>query len=109
MPFGKAAFAHLGPAMRLYLKNYPCGVLTVTLKVYGKEYNVVQVLSTHDDVVTFLYYDDKKAVELPHSQAESKAWPALTVPYEVIEYIEFNPGKPSHGKQTLGFKLDKND
>jgi Fe-S cluster biogenesis protein NfuA len=33
---------------------------------------------------------------------ESKAWPAISIPYEVIESVEFNPGG-ARDNPTIGF------
>lgn len=106
MPFSKFYFENLSKCIKEYRGYFPTSSLTVTLKVYGKEHNLYALISTDNDVLTFAYYDDAKSSKLPAKCEVPTAWPALTIPYEVIESVEFIPGKPQGVEKEMGFKLD---
>ena len=94
--FTKAFFEELQELRREYFQIYPCGVIILTIKAYGVEYNVTRFIKSGDTVITFAFYDQRKSTELVPSarniSGQSKAWPAVSIPYEAIESVEFNPG-----------------
>ena len=106
MPFDKTFFDNLGNLLRAYLKTYPCGAVTVTLKAYGTEYHLNELIQVDQRVITFSHYDENKSASLPEWKERPTAWPALTIPYEVIESVEFNPSVPGKGANAAGFKLE---
>jgi hypothetical protein len=106
MPFSKSYFEDLSKRIKEYRGHFPTSSLTVTLKVYGKEHNLYTLISADADVLTFAYYDDNKSSKLSAKHEVPTAWPALTVPYEVIESVEFIPGKAPGAEKGMGFKLD---
>lgn len=103
MGFDKTFFDTI-PGLKHYFKTFPCGTVTVTVCTSGTEYHVVTILAAEEGWVTFAYYDDKKAVELRSPSAQyPKAWPALSIPYERIEWVEFNPSATSLPK-AMGYR-----
>lgn len=70
------------------------------------EYLLVSLISN-----SFAYYDSKKERQLEKAVAErtgeSTAFPALTVPYAAITWVEINPAniQPSKKKRAMGFRL----
>ncbi|HXX74412.1 MAG TPA: hypothetical protein VEI50_04740 [Nitrospiraceae bacterium] len=105
MPFGKMFFESLSERINKYFKIFRCGTVTVTLKAYGKEYNLYRTLSVDQDTITFIYYDKNKSEKiLGEKPPFDTAFPALTLPYEVIESVEFNPKQPRARATAMGFK-----
>src|SRR5437016_11086682 len=102
MGFGKAFFEQLGDLLTNYFRTYPCGVVTVIVRAYDQEYNLVRIVKCNEDLLTFAYYDSEKSRELPEKlqekSGETTAWPALTIPYAAILSVEFNPGKTEDQK-----------
>jgi hypothetical protein len=107
MPFRKEFFENLSGLVREYLQTYPCGTVTVTLCAYDREYNLVRVLKCDDTVVTFAYYSSEKSRELSanvqEQTGELKAWPTITVPYDAVAWVEFDPSAPA-GQSRIGFQ-----
>jgi hypothetical protein len=105
--FTKAFFDELHELRSEYFRTYPCGVFTLTIKAFGQEYNVVRLIKKGDSVLTFAFYDQRKSTELVPAAKEvsrqSKAWPAISIPYEAIESVEFNPGKAREDPK-IGFE-----
>ena len=95
MGFDRVFFKNIGDLIAEYQKSYPCGVVTLTLRVADREYDVAKILKCDDALLTFSYYSSEKSHPLPPSAkervGESTAWPALTVPYGVILSVELNP------------------
>ncbi len=112
MAFNKSYFETIGELLKQYFGIYPCGLVTVTIKAYGQEYNLVRILKCEEDLLTFIYYSTEKSQELPDTVkdkvGENTAWPALTIPYAALVAVEFNPGKADAGKQ-IGFKAETKD
>ena len=106
MAFDKSFFETLGQRRQDYMKIYPCGVVTVTIKIDGQEYNVVRILNCDGQLLTFVYYSDQKSralsEKLQEKSGEPTAWPTLTIPYSAIFSVEFNPGEAE--KQNIGFQ-----
>jgi len=107
MGFDKPFFENIGELLKSYFKVYPCGVVTLTIRAYDQEYNVVRFLRCDERLLTFVFFCDEKSHEFPQQIQEKigelRAWPALTVPYEAILSVEFNPGKAAIQKE-IGFK-----
>ena len=105
MAFSKAYFEKIGELIRDYSSVYPC-MVTLTIRVHGQDYNVVRVLKCDDELLPFAFYCDQKSAQLPEKiiekTGEPRAWPALTIPYEAIESVEFNPGEVA-GQKGVGF------
>lgn len=94
MGFDRVFFKNVGDLIAEYQKSYPCGAVTLTLRVADREYDVAKILKCDDTLLTFAYYSAEKSHPLPPAREggrEEKAWPALTVPYAVILSVEFNP------------------
>ena len=105
MSFTKSFFETIGQRLNEYRDVYPCGEVTVTLRVKNHGYNAVRILRVDDDLVTFAYYSDEKIHplgEISVNNEEPTVWPALTVPYDSIDAVEFNPSKVTGGKK-MGF------
>jgi len=106
MAFDKSFFDTLGQRIQDYLKIYPCGFVTVIIKVDDQEYNVVGILNCNEQLLTFVYYSDQKSralsERLQEKTGETTAWPTLTIPYSAIFSVEFNPGEGE--KQKIGFQ-----
>lgn len=56
MPFNKEFFEKLGGLLGVYFKIYPCGLVTLTIRAYDQEYNVVRILKCGDSLLTFAFY-----------------------------------------------------
>lgn len=106
MPFTKNFFENMSKLLSDYLKVFPCGTVTVTLRAYESEYSIHRLLEADDYVLTFAYYDDAKSVPLPERATFPRAYPSLSLPYEVIRSVEFNPAKPASSKEAMGFRPD---
>ncbi|MGH9786904.1 MAG: hypothetical protein ACRD88_22260 [Terriglobia bacterium] len=95
MGFDRVFFKNIGDLLEEYYKVYPCGAVTLTLRVIDREYDVAKILKCDDALLTFSYYSSDKSHALapaaPAAGCEATAWPALTVPYAAILSIEFNP------------------
>jgi hypothetical protein len=84
-------------------------MITLTITAYGKEYNVASLIECGESLLTFAYYSSKeKTSDLPErirgEAGQTKAFPALAIPYEVILSVELVPGHtegPARGQ--LGF------
>jgi len=108
MPFNKTYFEKLSEYRQKYTQVFSCGGVTVTIRMNDQqEYNVERILGCGEDLLTFAFYSKEKSRKLHQKAAERtgepKAWPALTVPYETIFSVEFNPGRVV-GLEGLGFK-----
>jgi hypothetical protein len=104
MPFNKTYFEHLPRLFTTYRKEYGITAATLIVKAYGKEYTVVNILEIGASLLSFIYYDDEKSCKTSPTAALPDAWPALTIPYEVIESVEFNPGRVPGGGKEIDFK-----
>ena len=105
MSFSKNYFQTIGQRLDEYRALYPCGEVTVTVRVNDEAYHAVRILWCDDDLVTFAYYVDEKSNPLGErgvTSGEPTAWPALTVPYDSIDAVEFSPGKVA-GEKRMGF------
>ena len=107
--FDKIFFKNIGDLLQEYYKAYPCGAVTLTVRVMGEEYSVAKILKCDDALLTFAYYSGPdKAHTLPpaarEKSGESIAWPALTVPYGAILWVEFNPGRAARERE-IGFAV----
>ncbi len=105
MPFDKRFFDQISDHLNRYYRIFPCGVVTLTIQTRTEVYNVQQFLNKDENLLTFTYYSHPKSKELALSaqekSGEKRAWPAVTVPYEEIILVDFNPSTDS----TIGFKL----
>jgi hypothetical protein len=109
MGFNKVYFKNIGDRLQEYYKVYPCSAVSLTLRIAGEEYHVAKILSCEDSLLTFTYYSaPEKAqpltAECREKSPETIAWPALTVPYEHILWVEFNPGKAARERE-IGFTV----
>ena len=94
MGFGRIFFKNIGDLLEEYYKVYPCGAVTLTLRVMDREYDVAKILKCDDTLLTFSFYSSEKSHTIsptPGAGGEMTAWPALTVPYAAILSVEFNP------------------
>jgi hypothetical protein len=95
MGFGRIFFKNIGDLLEEYYKVYPCGAVTLTLRVMDREYDVAKILKCDDTLLTFSFYSSDKSHALSPATnepgCETTAWPALTVPYAAILSVEFNP------------------
>ncbi len=85
--------------------------MSLTLRVAGEEFNVVKIIRAEDSLLTFSYYSDtEKSSPLPPDcgaeAGETVAWPALTVPYQAILWVELNPGKAARDRE-IGFSVPR--
>jgi hypothetical protein len=109
MPFNKAFFEDISDLRAKYFKIYPCGMITLTIAAYGKEYNVATLIECGESMLSFAYYSAKeKAHDLTKQAQEktghTKAFPALSIPYEVILSVEMVPGHTEGPvKDQIGF------
>jgi hypothetical protein len=85
----------LSDNLREYANLFGSGPVTATITVCGKDYNVHRIVKCGESEVSFAYYDDTKSRKAPGESLGELAWPMLTVPYEAIQAVEFNPGKVS--------------
>ena len=109
--FNRTFFKNISNLLDDYYKTYPCSVVTLTLRVLADEYNVAKILKADDTLLTFSYYSSPdKAQALPEDcqqkSAERIAWPAITVPYEAILSMEFNPGRAARERE-IGFTVSR--
>ena len=109
MSFDKIFFKNIGDLLEEYYKAYPCGAVTLTLRIAGDEYNVVKIIKCDDALLTFAYFSSPEKShpltgEAKEKSRESIAWPALTVPYGAILWVEFNPGKAARERE-IGFTV----
>ena len=109
MGFNKSFFKNLGELLDEYYKAYPCGAVSLTLRVLGEEYNVAKILKADDTLLTFSFYSSAEKShpltdDCKERSGEGIAWPALTVPYEAILWVEFNPGKAARERE-IGFTV----
>ncbi len=107
--FNKTFFRNISDLLEDYYKVYPCTAVTLTLRVLGEEYNVARILKADDTLLTFSFYSAPEkshplTEECKQQSGESIAWPALTVPYEAILWVEFNPGKAARERE-IGFTV----
>ena len=95
MGFGRIFFKNIGDLLEEYYKVYPCGAVTLTLRVIDREYDVAKILKADDTLLTFSYFSSEKSHAIAPADkrpgCEETAWPALTVPYAAILSVEFNP------------------
>ena len=110
--FNRTFFKNISDLLDDYYKIYPCSVVTLTLRVMADEYNVAKILKADDMLLTFSYYsspDKAQALQQDCQQksAEKIAWPAITVPYEAILSVEFNPGRAARERE-IGFTVTSN-
>ena len=109
--FNRTFFKTISDLLDDYYKTYPCSVVTLTLRVLNEEYNVAKILKADDTLLTFSFYSSpEKSQPLPEDCAEKSsektAWPAITVPYEAILLVEFNPGKAARERE-IGFTVPR--
>ena len=108
MAFDRVFFKNIGDLLQDYYKTYPCGAVSLTIRVGNEEYNVAKILKWDDALLTFSYFDAEKSHPLPaearEKSGESKALPALTVPYVAIFWVEFNPGRAA-SEHEIGFTV----
>lgn len=109
MSFRKGFFDGFDSHIEEYRKNFWTGSVTVTLKLFEREFNLVKFIKCGDELLTFAYYDPAKQRELPQKvrdeTGEDIAFPVLTVPYESILSVELNPGKVDVRHSDLGFRV----
>lgn len=105
--FDKHFFDGFSDLMKVYFDIFQCGVITVTFRIFEQDYHVLRIMKWDDALITFVYYDESKSLELSQRVREMTgeiiAWPALTVPYGAIEAVEFNPGKAGN-EQEIRFR-----
>jgi len=111
MPFNKEYFEKFSDHLSEYYRVYDCGQVTVTINTYDQEkYHVERIMGCNENLLTFTFYSKAKSRKLPSRAAERtrepEALPALTVPYEAILSVEFNPGRAG-GMERLGFRADR--
>ena len=110
MSFDRVFFKNIGDLLQDYYKVYPCGAVTLTLKVAEQEYHVAKILRCDDTLLTFSFYSAEKSqpllTEAKVKSGESTAWPALTVPYGIILWVEFNPRKAATERE-IGFTAEE--
>lgn len=108
MSFNKFFFKNIGDLLQEYYKVYPCGAVTLILRIADREYDVAKILKCDDDVLTFSYFSAEKSHPLPReaqeTSGESKAWPALTVPYTAVLWVEFDPRRAAVERE-IGFAV----
>jgi hypothetical protein len=109
MAFNRTFFKNIGDLLQEYYKVYPCSVVSLTLRVLGEEYNVAKILKADETLLTFSFYaGSEKSQPLPadcsDKTGETIAWPALTIPYEAVLWVEFNPGKAARERE-IGFTV----
>ena len=107
--FNRTFFKNISDLLEDYYKTYPCSVVTLTLRVLNEEYNVAKILKADDTLLTFSFYSsaDKSqplTAECQEKTTEKIAWPAITVPYEAILLVEFNPGRAARERE-IGFTV----
>ena len=112
MAFNKSFFKNIGDLIDEYYKTYPCIAVTLTLRVVGEEYTVAKILKADDTLLTFSFYSAPEksqplTAECQEKSGETIAWPALTVPYEAILWVEFNPGRAARERE-IGFTVPSN-
>jgi hypothetical protein len=118
--FHKKFFDNLSSHFDEYFKHFPSGAITFTIKLlHEKEVNVYRILKCDDELLTFAYYENKKQLKLPEvklplgtqrqGRHESTAFPAITVPYSHISWVDINPGNAPEGKRQSGFYQQKKD
>src|SRR5438876_270850 len=112
MGFNRAFFKNVGYLLEDYYKVYPCSAVSLTLRIAGEEYNVAKILKADDALLTFSFFSaPEKAHALTEEcrakSGETMAWPALTVPYDSILWVEFNPGKAARERE-IGFTVPTN-
>ena len=110
--FNKFFFKNIGDLLQDYYKVYPCSAVSLTIRVLGEEFSVAKILKADDSLLTFSYYSaSDKSQPLPadckEQTGETIAWPALTVPYEAVLWVEFNPGKAARDRE-IGFTVAAN-
>lgn len=112
MAFDKVFFKNIGDLLQEYYKVYPCSAVTLTIRVGGEEYDVAKILKCDDNVLTFSYFSREKSHPISKTEpcaeekpAETRAWPALTVPYIAIFWVEFNPSKAA-SEREIGFTAE---
>ena len=88
----------------VYRRLFGLSTVTVTITVYGVEYNVHRLVRCGESEVSFAYYSDTKSTKASGEVVGGIAWPTLTVPYEEIQAIEFNPAPPEANR--IGFVTD---
>ena len=83
----------------------------MTLRVLHEEYNVARILRAEDALLTFSYFSspDKSQLlpeECSEKSPEKIAWPAITVPYEAVLFVELNPGRAARERE-IGFTVPR--
>lgn len=107
MGFDRTFFRNIGELLEEYYKLYPCETVTLTLRVVDREFDVIKIINSDNSLLTFAYFSEEKSV--PASQesgCETPAYPALTVPYGAILWVEFNPGRAAKDR-GIGFTVPK--
>ncbi|MGA2138463.1 MAG: hypothetical protein ABSH14_06335 [Verrucomicrobiia bacterium] len=98
----KSFLENLNGNLREYASLLGSGAVTVTITVYGKDYNIYRIMKCGESEVSFAFYDENKSRKAHGEVLGGIAWPALTIPYEEIQAIEFNPGEMADGN-PIGF------
>ncbi len=108
MGFNKVFFENLEQHVTDYLKRFSATWVTVTIKIaHESEYNVRVLTKCTDELLTFAYYDAKKQATIPEDRAKQMgdtAYPAITIPYSSIAWVEINPGRAPGGAKETGFQ-----
>jgi len=105
--FTRAFFDSFNELRSQYLDNSGCRTFSLTIRAFGQEFDVEKFLHMDEHVITFTFYDNRKSLELsPIAQEQTganTAWPAISISFEAIESVEFNPGK-AKGDPKVGFR-----
>jgi len=97
MGFTKQFFDSFEHDVEFYYQHFETDTLAVTIKlVYGDEYNVAEITSTSEQLLSFTYYEI--------GSKGSKALPMMTVPFSGIAWVNV---KPSKDKAEMGFKFSQ--
>ena len=111
MSFNKEFFERIREHVEEYRKHSFTNVVSLSIRLYERELNVYKFLDCRDELLTFAYYDQAKQRKLPakvrDETGETDAFPALTVPYAAILWVEVNPGKADGRHDDLGFQFEK--
>jgi hypothetical protein len=107
--FKRAFFDSFDELRDHYLRTSGCQTFTLTIRAFGQEFDVEKFVRMDEYVITFTFYDNRKSLEFTPTAQERTgaitAWPAVSVPFEAIESVEFNPGK-AKGDPKVGFRSE---
>ncbi len=105
MPFQQEYFENFQDKINEYKKIFQLEFITVELRVYGKSYKLYQLLRHDNNTITFVYHDESRTKSLDGKMDKPIPLPAITVPYESIESVEFDPSSKGDNP-TMGFKAE---